>query len=260
MEARRRDAEVGDQRVARPRRTARCPASRRGARRRGDARSRARSRSARDRRGRAPAPTVRSFTSTSASEPPARYGMTMNTTLRRLAVVDDRADVRMHELARRLRLAPEALAHLRVAREVRVQHLDHERPLEQLRARRSRRSPCRRCRGGGSRDSGCPLARRSALSSSSGRSTRRVRDLGELGRASRAARRAARDSRCRSRDRTRQAPNCMRTKSYGGQGPVHSSCISRSRFCSSRTMSLNASQRSRSIRNDARAAGPDSPA
>ena len=51
---------------------------------------------------------------------------------RRLGVVDDRADVRVYELARRLGFAAESLPHFRVAREVRVQDLDHERSLEQL--------------------------------------------------------------------------------------------------------------------------------
>ena len=46
------------------------------------------------------------------------------------AGVDNRNDVRVHELGRGARLAPKALEHFRVLREVAVEHLEHDRPLE----------------------------------------------------------------------------------------------------------------------------------
>ena len=128
-------------------------------------------------------------------------------------------------------------------------------------ARRGTRSPCRRRRAAAGCDSGCPSARRSARDLLVGLLERRARELGQRRRCTAlhdAGERAIPGSALGTEHA--QPPNCMWTKSYGGQGPVHSSCISRSRFCSSRTMSLNASHRSRSMRNDARAAGPASPA
>ena len=47
-----------------------------------------------------------------------------------LARVDDRHDVRMHELRRGARLTPKTLEHLGIPREMSVQHLEHQRPSE----------------------------------------------------------------------------------------------------------------------------------
>ena len=48
----------------------------------------------------------------------------------RRAVIENAADVRMHELGRGFRLASKSLGHLDVAREMRVQNLDDDRPRE----------------------------------------------------------------------------------------------------------------------------------
>ena len=76
------------------------------------------------------APPARSRCTRSASEPPARYGITMYTVSPACAEVEHGTDVRMHEPRGRLGLAPEALGHLAVAREMRVQHLHHDLALE----------------------------------------------------------------------------------------------------------------------------------
>ena len=187
--------------------------------------------------------------------------MTMNTVSASLAEVEDRADVRVHELRRRLRLAAEALAHLGVAREMRVQHLDR---------RRARSSGIvlgavhvRHAAAAEPPEDAIAAARRAAQ-----RGDLLVGLLARRARRPRAARpcsgcttRRARDSRCRIRDRT---PSALRTASARSRtaatGPYTRRASRASRFCSSRTMSLNSSHRSRSTRNDARAAGPTSPA
>ena len=126
----------------------------------------------------------------------------------------------MKELRARLGLALEALAHLRIAREMAEQHLHHElaTELHVLRGVDARHAAA--WRGGGRCDSGRP--RRGGAGPSPRRASPTARPTPREARASSDCRSPPiRDSTFRSRDRTCvRLPDRSRTKSCGIHGPV----------------------------------------